>query len=390
MTGEYKNIVVVGLGLAAAEAVKALLPKLPADHRIVAVAENEGYWPIASLRAAVVPGWEDKPVASVDPLVPRGTQHILLKGTSVVELKEHSVVIDKSHPELGTEIPFEYCIVATGSDYPWPCRPRKGASIDEIKSDFRTLQAQVESSSSILVVGGGPVGIEFAGEVAAHYNGKAGRAKKQGITIVHAQETYLTEPGWKDGFNSSIRSQLDGLGVKTIFGAKVDDIPDKTGQLAGGTQDFALSNGETVTADFVFLAIGNSPNTQLVQKLDPEAINNSNKLVKVKPSFQLERHPALFAIGDIADVAESKIYAHAKNHGAIVAANILSLINSSSSSSAAEPSLKAYKPGPMLMIVSIGPKGGAGQLFGMVVGSWLAWLAKSRTLFVDAFQKTYA
>lgn len=138
-----------------------------------------------------------------------------------------------------------------GSDYPWPCRPRKSASIDEIKSDFRTLQAQVESSSSILVVGGGPVGIEFAGEVAAHYNGKAGRAKKQEITIVHAQETYLTEPGWKDGFNSSIRSQLDGLGVKTISGAKVDDIPDKTGKLAGGTQDFALSNGETVTGSSV-------------------------------------------------------------------------------------------------------------------------------------------
>ena len=150
-----------------------------------------------------------------------------------------------------------------GSDYPWPCRPRKGASIDEIKSDFRTLQAQVESSSSILVVGGGPVGIEFAGEVAAHYNGKAGRAKKQGITIVHAQETYLTEPGWKDGFNSSIRSQLDGLGVKTIFGAKVDDIPDKTGQLAGGTQDFALSNGETVTGSSV-------PSSELLSRVIDE------------------------------------------------------------------------------------------------------------------------
>lgn len=80
-----------------------------------------------------------------------------------------------------------------------------------------------------------------------------------------------------------------------------------------------------------------------------------------------------------------------QNHGAVVAANILNLITAaaSSSTSSSEPALKAYKPGPMLMIVSIGPKGGAGQLFGMVVGSWMSWLAKSRTLFVDAFQKTY-
>lgn len=143
----------------------------------------------------------------------------------------------------------------------------------------------------------------------------------------------MTEPGWKDGFNSSIRSQLDSLGVKTIFGAKVDGVPQKTGKVDGGKRDFKLSNGQTVTgssvpsaeslsalstivhhpvADFVFLAIGNSPNTQLVQTFDPQAINDSNKLVKVKPSFQLERHPNVFAIGDIADVAESKIYAHAK------------------------------------------------------------------------------
>lgn len=62
-------------------------------------------------------GWEDKPVASVDPLIPRGTQHVLLKGTSVVELREHSVIIDKPHAELGSEIPFEYCILATVSPF---------------------------------------------------------------------------------------------------------------------------------------------------------------------------------------------------------------------------------------------------------------------------------
>lgn len=108
------------------------------------------------------------------------------------------------------------------------------------------MQAQIETSSSILIVGGGPVGIEFAGEVAAHYNGKSGRSRKE-VTLVHAQKTYLTEPGWKDGFNSSIRNQLDALGVKTIFGTKVDDIPKATGKLSQGKQDFQLTNGQTVT-----------------------------------------------------------------------------------------------------------------------------------------------
>lgn len=42
---------------------------------------------------------------------------MLLRGTSVVELREHSIVIDKPHPELGSEFPFEYCILATVSPF---------------------------------------------------------------------------------------------------------------------------------------------------------------------------------------------------------------------------------------------------------------------------------
>lgn len=75
-------------------------------------------------------GWEDKPVTSVDPIVPKGSRHLLLKCTSVVELREHSVVIDRAHSELGTEIPFEYCILATvssGCDRWSAPRPRRSS-----------------------------------------------------------------------------------------------------------------------------------------------------------------------------------------------------------------------------------------------------------------------
>lgn len=115
-------------------------------------------------------------------------------------------------------------------------------------------------------------------------------------------------------------------------------------------------------------------------------MNEQNRLAKVRPSFQLEVYDHIFAIGDIVDLPESKIFVNAKNHGGVAAANILTLIHDASTPTS---SLKAYKTGPKIMIVSIGPKGGAGQLFGFVVGSWMAWIAKSRTLFVDAFQKTY-
>lgn len=133
-----KNVVFVGYGPSAVQAAKDLAASLPADFRIVAITSAEGYWPIASLRASVVPvraishgvrlyegslterclsqGWEDKPVASVDAAFPQDDRHVMLKMTNVVELRKNSVVVDKAHPDLGfegTEVPFEYCVLAT-------------------------------------------------------------------------------------------------------------------------------------------------------------------------------------------------------------------------------------------------------------------------------------
>lgn len=95
-----------------------------------------------------------------------------------------------------------------------------------------------------------------------------------------------------------------------------------------------------------------------------------------------------------------------QNHGSVVAANILALVSSPNPSSA---SLKTYKPGGNLIMVSVGPWGGAGQIFGWVPGvsralpgshrpskadihsskAWISALVKSRSLFVGDFEKLY-
>lgn len=67
-----------------------------------------------------------------------------------------------------------------------------------------------------------------------------------------------------------------------------------------------------VTADFVFLAVGNRPNTSILSDFDSAAVNPENKLAKVESSFQVQGHPHMFAIGDIVDIDESKVYVNAK------------------------------------------------------------------------------
>lgn len=284
-----KNVVFVGYGPSAVQAAKDLATSLPADFRIVAITSAEGYWPVASLRASVVPvcaisddvrayeesltehclwqGWEDKPVASVDAAFPQDDRHVMLKTTNVVELRKDSVVVDKAHPDLGfegTEIPFEYCVLATvriraaprirmcsaaevvlqGSKYPYPCRPHSGSSFTQTIEDLRATQLEVSRARHILVIGGGPVGIEFAGEVAAHYDGRHGREKKQ-ITVVHSRERLLDQPGWKEKLGKSLKQQLESYGVEVVLGKKVTDAPEQT-RRTEGEKEYHLDDGQTV------------------------------------------------------------------------------------------------------------------------------------------------
>ncbi|TNY23268.1 hypothetical protein DMC30DRAFT_45063 [Rhodotorula diobovata] len=380
-----KTVVVVGFGPAAVPAVQTLAAQLPADYRLVVITATEGYWPPSSLRAAVVPTWETKPVAAAEGAFLQTKNRFLLQGTQVVELWEHSVIIDKPHAELGSEIAFDYCILATGSKYAYPCRPRIGATVAQATADLRQTQQEVAAAQSILIVGGGPVGVELAGEIGEYYAGKSGRPKKR-VTLVHSHDKFLHEAGWSDKFNRGLKTQVEALGTRVILSAKVVDAPDRSGPVAGGPRTFHLDNGETVEADFVFVAFGSTPNTGFVGEFDPQALNEK-KQVKVRPSFQVEGHDHLFAIGDITSVPETKLVAHAKNHGAVAAANVLAFIRASANGTSA--STKSYKPGPQIMLVCVGSKGGSGQLFGWTVGSWFTSFVKSKSLFVSDFKKLY-
>ncbi|GAA6005150.1 NAD(P)/FAD-dependent oxidoreductase [Rhodotorula paludigena] len=375
-----KNIVIVGYGPAAAQTAQTLAPSLPSGYRIVAISSGPGYWPIAALRGAVVPGWEDKPIASTDNAFPKGGQHVLIEPATVVELRRNSIVLDEAAAGFDAEIPFEYCVLATGSAYPYPCRPRRSTFADAV-ADLRQTQQEVAAAKSILVIGGGPVGVEVAGEVAEYYNGKDGRAKKE-ITIVHSHDRFLHESGWKDKFNNTLKQQLEAYGINVILGQKVVDGPAESGKIEGGPRAFHLDNGQSVTADFVFVAHGNAPNTGLVRDFDASALDEK-KRVRVRPSLQLENYDNIFAVGDITDVKEEKTFYASKGHAPVAAANILSLINAS------KPA-KAVKPTGQMLVVTVGSKGGASQLpFGFVMGSWFTSFAKGKSLFIADFKKLY-
>lgn len=74
----------------------------------------------------------------------------------------------------------------------------------------------------------------------------------------------------------------------------------------------SLQNGDTLQADVVIPATGQTPNTQFLSTLpassEDSLINPANGFIRVKPTLQFQdpKYPNLFAVGDVADSGAHK------------------------------------------------------------------------------------
>ncbi|KAH8920060.1 FAD/NAD(P)-binding domain-containing protein [Atractiella rhizophila] len=378
-----KNIVIVGYGPAGMGVVKDLLArKLPPEYRIV-VLEKHGYafYPIPSLRAAVQKGWEEK---AIFPL-PTGSSsflpspHLLLPSTSVERLAKDHVILSTAHPDFGIEtvLPFEYCVVCTGSQYATPCRlPDEAITPEEGKEALRKLQREYEAAEEVLIVGGGPVGVEGAGEIKEKYpNKKVTLVMKEAAPLAHAFPTQTK-------FTSTLLTHLREVGVRVI----TEDRINVDGFVTGGLPrtKFVSSKGVEVTADFIFVATGTRVFKSLVSSLDENSML-PGKGALVRDTLQLDTPNGwrIFVVGDAAGV-EGEM----KNAGAImkqapfVGKNILASIKN-------QPLTGGYKPSAPLSVVPIGTKHGSGFLFGFTMPTFFVRKLKGEGLLVDRWLSNF-
>lgn len=76
---------------------------------------HQQYAPPVSLRAATVPGWENKVTVPLDNVFPKGSRHLVLSGVKAIHLGAKSVKLEKDVEGFGREIQFEFAVIATVS-----------------------------------------------------------------------------------------------------------------------------------------------------------------------------------------------------------------------------------------------------------------------------------
>ena len=209
----------------------------------------------------------------------------------------------------GDTMNFDILVCANGANNNFGEAGKDVEGLDAMKQYFNAVAAEVKKAQKILIVGGGPVGVELAGEIKEEY------ADKQ-ITLVEPHKTIIHfDPPFKQSFLTRAEKLLKKRDIKVIHGKKAQGI-DMTKPFIAGQQTVTLANAnesETVDVDLVLLSIGATVNSAIY----PDEWLDESKRIKVRPTLQLEGKPKLFAVGDVNNIPEATMAYFAEKLGRI-------------------------------------------------------------------------
>lgn len=256
---------------------------------------------------------------------------------------------------------------------------------------------KIKDSSCILIVGGGPSGVELAGEIAVDYPDKK-------VTLVHKGPRLMEFVGPKA--SAKAMKWFKENGVDVLLDQKVDLEHSSDGV-------YSTTAGKTINADCIFICTGKPfGSSWLRESILKDCVNQQGQLM-VDEHLKVKGHSNIFAIGDITDVNVSVFFLFknssknannstlnmllvflsccvqemkqgyiAQEHAALVAKNLQILVKGGQ-----ESKLGSYKPAGAMAIVTLGRKNAVAQFPFATVSGCIPRMIKSKDLFVGMTRK---
>lgn len=237
----------------------------------------------------------------------------------------------------GEIISFKQAIISTGSRYPTLPLAKSDVAFDyderneEVVNEYKRLA----SAKSVLVIGGGTVGVEFAGEIASAFPDKT-------ITLTHSG----------DSLSGSLKSKAQCKALEQLTARGVEVKFNRRFSKEGDGYRCSKSN-EFLQADIAYACVGMLPNTEFLQAELADILDDKG-LVKVDPLMKVKGYENLYALGDCADLDNHKHGYIASVQGAMLANSILK--------SAKGKKVKPYKTPAFAVITPTGTDTGVAQM----------------------------
>lgn len=308
---------------------------------------------------------------------------VLLDNVTGFDLAQKKVFLDK------TSLGFDFLVLAMGGQTSYFGHPEWEQfapglkTIDDalrIRSHvllaFEKAESEADTSEhdklmTIVVVGGGPTGVELAGSFAEltrsvlSHDFRRIDPTQARIILIEGSPRILSH--LPPELSTSAQRQLEALGVQVRTATSVKNI--REGEVE-------LANGEVIHAGNILWAAGVSA-TPLTKKLGVE-LDRAGR-VKVNPDLSVPGHLEIFAIGDLASVLEKDgkpvpgVSPAAMQMGKHVAKIIENEIRFAAKP-AARPAFKYWDKGTMATIGRSAAVAWVGRFKFSGLLAWLAWL----------------
>ncbi len=247
------------------------------------------------------------------------------------------------------KIPFDYLVIATGSQYSFPFKGHDAVltkRADELRGHCNSLS----TAKKILIIGGGFSGVELAGDIVVKY-------PKKEITIIHAMDRLLERQPEK--VSRYAQRFFKKRGVKIIFNELVK------GERKGV---YETNKGTKIQPDLAFLCVGIVPNSEFMKSSFPKLLDKKGHIL-VNNFLQMQNKNNIFVAGDVTGIIEEKTAQSALEHADIIIENLRR--------SEKQKSLKEYKFKSKGMLISLGPKVGIFSKGNFVLTGWIPRVMKN-------------
>ncbi|KAH9867777.1 hypothetical protein IAQ61_007081 [Plenodomus lingam] len=283
------------------------------------------------------------------------------------------------------ELAYHALIVATGTKTYHPAFSAS-SDIQDTLNAIKETNEKIAASKKIVIAGGGPTGIEFAGEVAEHLNGKPGLFSKlqrnATITLITTDPHLL--PTLRPAISKSAAAKLKGMGVDILYNTRVLDTATSCNiDSCDLSKVVNLSDGSTLEADYYVPAYGVIPNSTWLPDVlldEKRYLKNNAHTLRVDAAG-----PRVYAFGDIGSHSNNTAWQISQSLPVLVVNLTRDLLAFDAANPEARPKGKdrRFVPDAREMgIVPIGSVGGVGAVMGWKVPSWFVWLIKGRDYMV--------
>ncbi|KAL1902903.1 hypothetical protein Sste5346_000815 [Sporothrix stenoceras] len=249
-------------------------------------------------------------------------------------------------------VEFDFIIVTAGLRRAFPVVPQSADKVAYLKEVTPHIEAVSTGKDGVLVVGGGAVGIEMAAEL------KLAQPHVK-VTLAHSRNRLLSSEPLPDNLAEKTLEILKENGVEVLLEHRLQE----TRELDSGSKEVVFTNGHTLRADAVVVAISKStPSTSF---LPAEALDEEG-LIKIQPNLFFPREvpnwDCALAGGDIVQWSGIKRCGRAMHHGYFSARNAHERMRELTFG--ATPQYQILQPVVPMIAIALGPSALAYQTGG--------------------------